>query len=474
MIQKIYPLILSGGSGTRLWPLSRADYPKQFTALISEHPMIIDTLHRVSDDHFMPPTLICHYAHRFIVSQIMKQYNIKPRHIILEPVAQNTAAAIYTGCYDIYQQDHDAIIVILPCDHLIRGTDIFITALQYCQNVLQTKAKNHIACFAIPPLTAHTGYGYIEMGNMIDEHSYHIANFIEKPDYETACNLITHKNIGWNSGIFMASVKTILSEIKLHTPDIVKQCECAIQHATQDLDFTILNQQDYEKITPLPFDIAVMEKTQYAIAISYASSHSFSWSDMGSFSSLWQEKTHDDNGNHITGKVYHHDSHNNIIISDDKHIIATAGMEDMAIIIHDNNILVIPRNHEDYIKILATKANENPDERIKQYRPWGNYHSLIHGDGFLVKHITVYPGGRLSLQYHHHRAEHWIVVKGIATVTKNDETFILEANQSTYISKEETHRLENLGDDLLELIEVQTGNILEETDIVRLDDVYQR
>lgn len=471
MVKKIYPVILSGGSGTRLWPLSRSDYPKQFLKLLSDQPMIVDTMQRVDREDFMPATLICHYDHRFILQQIQQEYDLNFRHVILEPIAKNTAAAINIAAIDISANDPGAIILVLACDHFIGDMPAFYSAIN---QAMTTAEQGYITCFAIKPNMPHTGYGYMRLGNKIAPSLHNIDEFIEKPNMTQAKELIKDKNIAWNSGMFMMQAKTAITQIQQYCPEIYQYSVQAFDKKHQDLNFFVLSKDDYNKLDNISFDVAVMEKTQYASAVHC----DIAWNDVGSWSHLWQEKQqslpNDDCGNYAQGSFLQHDSHNNIIMADDDHIIAVGGVDNMIIVAHDRHILVIPRDHEDYAGILAKHANQQHDERLQQYRPWGYYRGLTEGNGFLVKHITIYSGGRLSLQYHQHRAEHWVVVKGTAHVTKGNEKFILNANESTYIECGQTHRLENFDDEALELIEIQTGDILSEDDIVRLDDVYKR
>ena len=468
----IIPVILSGGSGTRLWPLSRAMRPKQLLRLASHQTMIQDTLSRLDGiPELAPPIIVCNEEHRFTIAEQMREINIHPSAIILEPVGRNTAPAVAISALQAQSVAQDPVLLVLPADHIIGNQEAFHQAVQKGYKVAN---EGKLVTFGIIPGTPETGYGYIKAGGQLAlEDTYHVDKFVEKPDAETAQCYLNEGGYYWNSGMFMFKASVFLNELKKQNLPMLDSAENALSAATKDMDFIRLDEDVFKKCPSDSIDYAVMEKTTEAVVIPV----DIDWNDIGSWSALWEVGDTDLKGNVTKGDVLLENTHNSYIHADSR-LVTTVGLCDHVVIETADAVFVAPRNEAQDVKaIVAQLKTANRDEAVihhKAYRPWGAYECIDHDSRFQVKRITVNVGASLSLQLHHHRSEHWIVVQGTAKVTCGEKTFLMAENESTYIPLGEKHRLENTGKIPLELIEVQTGSYLGEDDIVRFDDVYGR
>lgn len=472
----ILPVVMAGGSGTRLWPLSRQRFPKQFLTLDGEHSMLQTTLLRLSGLPHQPPMVICNEAHRFTVAEQLRASQLPHSGIILEAVGRNTAPAIALAALQALQRGQDPLLLVLAADHVIRDEAAF------CQTLHSAKAlaeAGKLVTFGVVPTTPETGYGYIKRG-AADTSGFVIAQFVEKPDIDTAKHYLDSGEYYWNSGIFMFKASVYLAELKNHRPDIYQACEQAFAHTTSDVDFTRIDAQAFTECPTDSIDYAVMEP----LCNSGSASHKAvvvpmdcGWSDVGSWSALWDTSNKDRQGNAIRGDVISHNTHNSYIYAQDK-LVTTIGLNDMVVVETKDALLVAKQSEVQHVKAIVEQLEKDQRPELTQhkqvYRPWGKYDAIDDGQRFQVKRITVNPGEKLSLQMHHHRAEHWIVVSGTAKVTKGDESLLLTENQSTYIPLGMIHALENPGELPLELIEVQSGSYLGEDDIVRFQDRYGR
>ncbi|MCP3876195.1 MAG: mannose-1-phosphate guanylyltransferase/mannose-6-phosphate isomerase [Desulfobacteraceae bacterium] len=469
----IIPVILAGGSGTRLWPLSRELYPKQLIDIYNENTMLQNTILRLKGiEQISSPIVVCNEAHRFMTAEQLRKIEIEPNAIILEPIGRNTAPAIALAALKALETKKDPILLVLPADHVIENNKEFHAAIQIGYEYSQ---KNFLITFGIIPDSPETGYGYIKKGGSIgsDTSAATIEKFVEKPDLSTAEKYIESESYCWNSGMFMFKASAIIKELEKCAPDIMSPCKEAITSGVQDLDFFRLNLEKFKEIPSDSIDYAVMEKTSKGIVIPFDAG----WNDLGSFDALWQTGQKDENMNVIKGDVLTHDVKESYINSESS-LITAVGIEKFVIVETKDAILVSPRDRvQDVKKIVKQLKDNNRDESVthrKVYRPWGSYETIDIESRFQVKRITVKPEAKLSLQKHFHRAEHWTVVSGAAIITKGEEQMLLKEDESTYIPLGTMHRLENPGKIPLELIEVQSGSYLGEDDIVRFDDVYGR
>ncbi len=469
----IIPIILAGGSGTRLWPLSRQLYPKQLIDIYNEDTMLQNTISRLEGlEDSGSPIVICNEEHRFMTAEQLREISVEPQAIILEPVGRNTAPAIAIAALKAMENNDDPILLILPADHVIEKIpefhDAILSGLEYAE-------QDDLITFGIVPKSPEIGYGYIKRGELLRENSEisKIQSFVEKPDLETAKEYLDSGFYTWNSGMFMFKASAIIKELENHAPKILQPCRKAISTATRDLDFFRLNLKDFQNIPSDSIDYAVMEKTSKGVVIPLDAG----WNDMGSFDALWQTGEKDKDQNVIKGNVLTHDVKQTYINSE-KSLIAAVGLEKFVIVETKDAVFVSPRDRvQDVKKIVKQLKDQNRSEAInhsKVYRPWGSYETIDIEPRFQVKRITVKPGAKLSLQKHFHRAEHWTVVSGSAIITKGEDQVLLKEDESTYIPLGTKHRLENPGKIPLELIEVQSGSYLGEDDIVRYDDVYGR
>ncbi len=468
----IYPVILSGGAGTRLWPLSRELFPKQFLPLLGEQTLLQQTASRVQNmPHGAPPIVVCNDEHRFIIAEQLRQSGITPSAIVLEPVARNTAPAAAVAALLLVERDPEALILLMPSDHLIAGVDVFLKAIGTAARVA---ASGRLVTFGIAPQTPETGYGYIKRGAALGEDAFAIERFVEKPDLPTAQRYLASGDYYWNGGIFLFRAANLLSEMEALEPGIVAPCRAALAKARHDLDFTRLNKEAFAACPSRSIDYAVMEKTKRAAVVPV----DMGWNDVGSWDALWSVSPRDGQGNAASGATLLEASVNCYVRSEDGILIATLGVEDLIVIATSDAVLVAKRERAQDVKLLVDRLKQQGSTTTSTHRrvvrPWGAYESIDAGERHQVKHITVKPGQRLSLQQHSKRAEHWIVVRGTAQVTRGEEVFTLHENQSTYIPLGTKHRLENPTDQPLHLIEVQSGSYLGEDDIVRFDDKYGR
>lgn len=469
---KITPVIMSGGSGTRLWPVSRKTLPKQFHNLLGEETLFVETIRRLSGDIFNPPLIVCNFEHRFLVAETLRQENIVYGEILLEPEAKNTAPALIVAAQYLLKKDEDCIIIALPCDHNIQDLNIFIESVK----IAYTAAKqDKLVTFGVKPNSPHTGYGYIQKGAALAGHSsvFEISKFHEKPQLNKAQEYLSSEGFLWNSGMFLYKAKTFLQEINEFEPVLVKQCLNSLNKGHKDLGFININKQHFNKIQPLSIDYALWEKTQNAVTVPIECG----WTDIGSWSTLAEISESDDDQNVISNNVVIQKSKNCFVRSDGK-LIALLGVSDLTVIADDDAILVCSKSSSQDIKMLVDRVSSlnytQATQHTKVYRPWGWYEIIDVGEYHKVKRISVNPGASLSLQKHQYRSEHWVVVSGTATITNNDVVSEMSENQSTYIPAGIKHKLENKTKKPLKIIEVQTGPYLEEDDIVRFDDSYNR
>jgi mannose-1-phosphate guanylyltransferase/mannose-6-phosphate isomerase len=469
-MSKVIPVILSGGAGTRLWPLSREMYPKQLLSLTGKQTMLQDTALRLAAiAGAIPPIVVCNEAHRFTVAEQIHALGIQPSAILLEPSGRNTAPAVALAALKALKIDPNATLVVAPADHVIRDAGNFQQAAEVAVALAQ---DDKLITFGIVAHAPETGYGYIRRGEGAGP-AYPVAQFIEKPPLDLALQYVASGDYYWNSGMFVFKASRYLSELRTLAPDILAACTAAFQAAKTDLDFVRIDKAEFTKCRSESIDYAVMEKTQDALVLPLDAG----WSDVGSWSSLFDVLPADEEGNVLQGDVMVHDTHDCYVHSTSR-LVATVGMQDHIIVETKDAILVAPKDRVQDVKDLVAKIKKSGRTESalhrEVFRPWGSYDSIDSGERFQVKRLSVKPGGVLSLQMHHHRAEHWIVVQGAARITRNDEVFLLAENESTYIPVGATHRIENPGKVPLHIIEVQSGSYLGEDDIVRFEDNYGR
>jgi len=468
----IHPIILSGGAGSRLWPLSRSLFPKQLLALLGERSLIQDTVMRVRGEQFLAPLIICNVEHRFLIAEQMREAGIKPRAIVLEPAGRNTAPAAAIAALMVAEKDPEGVMLLMPADHVVRNRAAFLEAVN---RALAAAQQDHLVTFGIAPDSPETGYGYIRRGAPLPglPDSFSVASFVEKPDAATAASYVASGEYGWNSGMFVFKANMLLSELERLEPELLAHCRRAIRDGKQDLDFFRLDQASFAAAKSISIDYAVMERTDKAAMVPV----DMSWSDIGSWESLWSASARDASGNVVKGDVLQHGTRNSYLHSEGP-LVAAVGLEDVVVVANADAVLVSRKSASQDVKRiveqLQAQGRELHTSHRKVFRPWGSYEGIDTGEGFQVKHIIVNPGAKLSLQMHHKRAEHWVVVSGLAQVTCDDKVFPLKQNESTYIPLGSRHRLENIGGEPLHLIEVQSGSYLGEDDIVRFEDTYGR
>lgn len=475
---------MAGGSGSRLWPLSRQLYPKQFLPLNSQQTMLQETCTRLDGLEHMPPLLVCGEDHRFTVAEQLRTLDQAHSGIVLEPAGRNTAPAVALAALQALAlsreassseaySNEDPLLLVLAADHVIKDPAAFQQAVRAAQPLAE---NGELVTFGIVPKGPETGYGYIRRAAdkaVTDQDAFKVAEFVEKPDLKTAQKYVDSGDYFWNSGMFLFRASRFIEELKTHRPDILSACERAMADATIDVDFVRPDKAAFLGCPEDSIDYAVMEKTRHAVVVPL----DCGWSDVGSWSALWEISDKDANGNTANGDVILHDSRDCYVQNESK-LIAAIGLDNIVVVESDDAIMVVAKDRVQDVKkvVEKLKAEDRPEAQVhrKVYRPWGFYDSVDSGERFQVKRIVVKPGAQLSLQMHHHRAEHWVVVSGTARVTCGEKEMLVTENQSTYIPLGVTHRLENPGSIPLELIEVQSGSYLGEDDIVRFEDKYAR
>lgn len=463
------PVIISGGTGTRLWPLSRKNKPKQFLSLFDEASLFQNTLTRLSDfEGVADPIIVCNVDHRFMVAEQLQEIDLAAKDIILEPCARNTAPAIALAALKAQEAGEDPMLLVLAADHVIQSIPAFHQAIEQAKQLAE---KDKLVTFGIQPQSAHTGYGYIEA---IEKNTpSDVKQFVEKPDLATAESYVAAGNFFWNSGMFLFKASTYINELQKYSPEMLDACQKALEKSITDLDFVRIDSEAFEQSPSDSIDYAVMEKTTKAMVVPLDAG----WSDVGSWSSLWETFPQDENNNVLIGDVIT-ESVNNSYIHSENRLVTVLGLDNVVVVETHDAIMVAHKDQAQNVKKIVDLLNKQDRKEVhthrKCYRPWGSYDSVDMGERFQVKRITVNPGAALSLQMHYHRAEHWVVVCGTAEVTRNDEVILLGENESTFIPLGSVHRLRNPGRVPLEIIEVQSGSYLEEDDIIRLQDTYNR
>ena len=487
----IHPVILSGGSGTRLWPLSRRHMPKQFLALIGHRTMFQQTLGRLAPLDAAPPVVVCNEAHRFLVLDQAREIGEDLANVVVEPVARNTAPALTLAALGMAGVEPDPVILVLPADHLITGETAFHQAVRDAEPLAR---EGYITTFGVRPTEPHTGYGYIRKGDLLDrtDSGFAVSEFVEKPNAADAAKFVESKEWLWNSGMFMLRASVWLTEIEIHRPDIAALCRAAYSNGHADGPFYRPRPAELVECPAESIDYAVMESAANMTggprkAEEECSRRGFAgcavveldagWSDVGAWSVLWEQQDRDEMGNATSGNVYADSTHNSLLIAQ-RRLLAAVGVKDIVAVETPDAVLVADkRKVQDVKRIVQRLEQDGRIERLdhrRVHRPWGAYEILDSGPGFQVKRLSINPHASISLQLHHHRAEHWVVVSGAARVTRGDDVFLLRENESAFVSVGTKHRIENPGDTPLEIIEVQTGEYLGEDDIVRFHDKYNR
>ncbi|WP_323814652.1 mannose-1-phosphate guanylyltransferase/mannose-6-phosphate isomerase [Cellvibrio sp. NN19] len=470
----IIPVILAGGSGTRLWPLSRKHYPKQLLKLFGDKTMLQQTLLRLKGiSELAPPIVVCNDEHRFMVAEQLHEIGQKNSSIILEPVARNTAPALALAAIHARTLAENPTLLVLSADHMIRDVSVFQLAVS---DAIKAAESGYLATFGVQPTCPETGYGYIKTLNNSDSKNtifFPVTKFVEKPDLATAEQYLAEGCYYWNSGMFVFQSETFLHELQEQSPDVVVAAEQAKIWAVQDLDFIRVDKEAFSQAPNISIDYALMEKSQNVVCVPLDAG----WSDVGDWKSFWDLSDKDDTGNSLIGDSIDIGSTNTLVFSQDK-LVATLGVNNLMIINTPDAVLIADKSQAQQVKSIITQIEkQNRSEHLQHreiYRPWGCYDAIDNGDRYQVNRIRVKPGASLSLQVHHHRAEHWIVVKGTALVQKGEETILLSENESTYIPVGTKHRLSNPGKIPLEIVEVQSGPYLQDDDVIRYEDSYGR
>lgn len=466
----ILPVIMAGGSGSRLWPLSRQLNPKQLLKLSGEFSLLQQTLLRLQGLEALTPSIICNEDHRFMVSEQLRQLGVRGATVLLEPVGRNTAPAIALAALSAVENGDDPMLLVLAADHYIADQIAFHRAVK---SAICLAEQNKLVTFGVLPSCPETGYGYIQRGNSLGAAGFKVARFVEKPDVARADDYLNSGDYYWNSGMFMFKSSVYLEALEKFRPDILVACKNALEQGRKDMDFCRVDAKAFAACPEDSVDYAVMEKTTEAAVVPLDAG----WSDIGSWSALWEIGDKDGHGNVCKGDVLAFNTQNSLIHAEHK-LVATVGVENLVVVETKDAVLVVHKDKvQDVKKVVEAIKNSGRHEHMNHrevYRPWGVYDSIEAGERYQVKRITVSPGAKLSVQMHHHRAEHWVVVSGTARVTNGEKTFLVTENESTFIPIGEVHALENPGKIPLELIEVQSGSYLGEDDIVRFEDHYGR
>ena len=468
---KITPVILSGGSGTRLWPLSRKDYPKQYLPLVGNNTMLQETLLRLDGlNNLADPIIICNADHRFLVAEQCRKIGVTNPTILLEPSGRNTAPAITAAALQSYKDFGNTLLLVLSADHAIQDISAFHSAI----NIASKQAlAGKLVTFGIVPTDANTGYGYIKSLKESIDGAHKVEKFVEKPNIKTANFYLKQGGYLWNSGMFLFQADTFIKELTIYAPDIIKSVNNAVNNATKDLDFIRLEKLAFESSAEDSIDYALLEKSSNVVVVPLDAE----WSDVGSWLALYNIGTKDKSGNVIKGDVFSEET-TNTYINANHHMVVTIGIQDLVIVDTPNAVLISSKNKSQKVKKIVDRLYKQGRKESfchrKVYRPWGWYDSIETGENFQVKRLCVNPGAKLSTQMHHQRAEHWVAVSGVATVVNGENSFELQKGESTYIPIGATHSLENKTNEPLEIIEVQSGIYLGEDDIVRFKDIYGR
>lgn len=466
----LLPVIMAGGSGTRLWPLSRELHPKQFLSLMGEETMLQQTLSRLQGLPATLPLVVCNEAHRFLVAEQLRQKSLLGKNILLEPASRNTAPAIVLAALHAMRAGDDPLLLVLAADHVIADAASFQKAIQ---SAIPHAVAGELVTFGIVATHPETGYGYIRRGTPMDASAFKVAEFIEKPPRAKAEEYLAAGGFDWNAGLFLFKASRLIEEIGLFRPDVLGACQAAMNKASQDLDFFRVDAEAFARCPEVSVDYAVMEKTQRAVVVPME----VGWNDIGAFSAIWDILPKDEAGNVSRGDILSHDSRNNLFFAENA-MVAAVGVEDLIVVQTKDAILVASRHQAQEVKNIVARIKQagRTEHQLHRevHRPWGKYDSVDAGKRYQVKRITVLPGGKLSVQMHHHRAEHWVVVSGVARVTLDGVERLLAENESIYLPIGAVHALENPGKVPLEIIEVQVGSYLGEDDIVRFEDRYGR
>ena len=467
---RIVPVILSGGTGSRLWPVSRESFPKQLWPLVSDNTMLQEVALRAVGDGFASPIVVCNQEHRFLIAEQLRAVGITDARIVLEPAGRNSAPAITAAALLVAEEDPSAVLWMMAADASIRNLESLRSALE---TAVTAAREGYLVTFGMKPTRPEPGYGYIEVGEPIGNGANAVARFVEKPDIETAARLASSGTHLWNSGMYVFTASTLLSEMTAHAPAVIDAVREAIATQVRDLDFIRLGVDAFRSCMDISLDFAVAERTTRAAVVM----GDMGWADVGSWDALWEQAPKDAAGNALVGDVLL-ESSSDCYVRSDGMLTAVVGLQDVVVVVQKDAVLVMHRDRaQDVKKVVDRLKKAGRPEAVSHnrvYRPWGFYESLIQGDRFQVKRIVVQPGEKLSLQMHHHRAEHWVVVAGIAVVTRDDDTVTVRENESIYLPLGCVHRLFNPGRIPLTLIEVQSGSYLGEDDIVRIEDTYGR
>lgn len=469
---KIVPVILSGGTGSRLWPVSRASFPKQLWPLLTENSMLQDTALRAIGSMFTDPIVVCNNDHRFLIAEQLREIGIEKARILLEPIGKNSAPAIAAASVLVARENPNYILWVMAADAVVQETKRLIEFVKEAAILAQ---KGKILTFGIHPTRPETGYGYIEKGQKLPEaqHAFYVQAFTEKPDYQRAAEMIESERYLWNSGMFVFSAQTMLQEMEKYTPELLSLIKVAIKNRKTDLYFERIQLKDFVKVPDISIDYAIAEKTEQMLVIAA----DLTWSDIGSWDGLWDISPKDQVGNVAIGNVFLENTHNSYVRSDDM-VAAVSGVDDVVVVVMKDAVLVTDRRKSQEVKKIVEKLTKVKQKEafshMRCYRPWGFYETLASGHRFQVKQLVVNEGGQLSLQKHYHRSEHWVVVSGVAEVTHGDEIILIKENESVYLPAGTWHRLTNPGRIPLVVIEIQSGAYLDEDDIIRIEDNYNR